>query len=326
MLFPQLEIAHMRPRLPIIQGGMALRVATAKLAAAVANAGGIGIIAGTGLSPAQLVAEIRRARELTGGYIGVNVLFAVRQFADLIKTAMQEKVDFVISGAGFSRDIYEWGREHNVPVISIVSSARLAKLAEKLGAAAVVTEGKEAGGHLGTDRPAMEILPEVAESVKIPVIAAGGIVDGYDIARALQLGANGVQMASRFVASEECEAHENFKKMYLKGTHEDSVLIDSPVGLPGRALRNAFTEAIAGDKKLPITRCRDCLKHCSRRFCIFEALERAVEGDVERGLVFAGEFVHKIKEILPVQKIMERLSQEYAQAMGLAPALAVVGK
>lgn len=324
MLFPQLQIAHMRPRLPIIQGGMAVRVATARLAAAVANAGGIGIIAGTGLSTAELAAEIRRARELTSGYIGVNVLFAVRQFAELIKTSMREKVDFVISGAGFSRDMFDWGKEHNIPVISIVSSARLAKLAEKLGAAAVVTEGKEAGGHLGTDRSAMEILPEVADAVKIPVIAAGGIVDGFDIARALGLGARGVQMASRFVASEECEAHHNFKQMYIEGTHQDSILIDSPVGLPGRALRNAFTDSISEGKKLPIARCRDCLKHCTRRFCIFEALEKAVDGDVERGLVFAGEFVQKIREILPVQKIMERLSEEYAQAIG-QPAVAMAG-
>lgn len=257
----------------------------------------------------------------------MNVLFAVRQFAELIQAAMREKVDFVISGAGFSRDMYGWGKEHRVPVISIVSSARLARAAEKLGSAAVVVEGKEAGGHLGTDRSVHEIVPEVAEAVQIPVIAAGGIVDGFGIARALREGASGVQMATRFVLSEECEVHPNFKQKYLESKPEDVVLIDSPVGLPGRALRNEFTDYLAGGAALPVEHCRQCLKHCSHRFCILDALNRAVDGDVKKGLVFAGELVHKVKEILPVREIIERLAKEYAQAVaggmgGLLPAQA----
>lgn len=319
---PKLRIAHMTPRLPIIQGGMAVRVSTGRLAAAVARAGGIGTIAGTGLTTDELTSEIRKARTLTSGYIGVNVLFAVRQFAELILAAMKEKVDFVVSGAGFSRDIFGWGKEHGVPVLAMVSSARLAQTAEKLGAAAVVVEGKEAGGHLGTDRSVDELVPEVAAAVRIPVIGAGGITDGFDIARILRLGASGVQMATRFVASEECEADHKFKAMYLAAKEEDVVLIKSPVGLPGRALRNRFTELIAGEGRRAITQCERCLKRCSGKFCIADALRRAVAGDVVNGLVFSGEHVPRITDILPVQEIMDRLAAQLGQALAVtAPAV-----
>ncbi len=314
-MLPKLKIAHMLPRLPVIQGGMAVKVSTGRLAAAVANAGGIGTIAGTGLTDVELQDEIRTARSLSDGYIGVNVLFAAKQFSELMLTALRAKVDFVISGAGFSRDMFQWGKEHRIPVLAIVSSARLAKLAEKLGAAAVVVEGKEAGGHLGTDRPIAAIVPEVAASVDIPVVAAGGITDGFDIARMLRLGAAGVQMATRFVASDECEAHLNFKKQYLAANAEDVTLIDSPVGLPGRAIRNHFTQTIAGALRSRIQHCDGCLKHCSAKFCILDALRKAVGGDIQNGLVFSGEFVGRIKEILPVQEIMDRLAAQLEQAL-----------
>ena len=181
-MLPQLNIAGMKARLPIIQGGMAVRVSTARLAAAVASEGGLGVIAGTGLSVQALQEEIRKARRLTAGHIGVNILFAASQFAQLVKAAMKEKVDFIVSGAGFSRDIFAWSREMKVPVLSMASSARVAQLAEKLGAAAVIVEGKEAGGHLGTQRSLLSILQEVVAAVKIPVIAAGGIMNGRQLA------------------------------------------------------------------------------------------------------------------------------------------------
>lgn len=313
-MLPKLKIAHMLPRIPVIQGGMAVKVSTGRLAAAVANAGGIGTIAGTGLTDAELRSEIQTARSLSDGYIGVNVLFAAKRFSELMLTALREKVDFVISGAGFSRDMFQWGQEHQIPVLAIVSSARLARLAEKLGAAAVVVEGKEAGGHLGTDRPIAALVPEVAASVRIPVVAAGGITDGFDIARMLRLGASGVQMATRFVASRECEAHANFKAQYLAANAEDVTLIDSPVGLPGRAISNHFTRSIAGALRSKIQHCDGCLKHCSAKFCILDALRKAVSGDTHNGLVFSGEFVGRIKEILPVQEIMDRLVAQMEQA------------
>jgi len=310
-LLPQLTIENIKAKLPIIQGGMAVRVSTATLAAAVANEGGIGTIAGTGLAVQALQEEIRKARRLTAGIIGVNVLFAAAQFAQLVKAAMREKVDFIVSGAGFSRDIFAWGKETNIPILSMVSSARVAKLAEKMGAAAVIAEGKEAGGHLGTDRSVYDLLKEIVGTVRIPVIAAGGIMDGHDIARALKAGADGVQMATRFVASDECEASPKFKELYLTSAPEDSVLIDSPVGLPGRAIRNALTERLAAKKQLGVQKCNSCLKHCSHSFCILDALEKAVDGDVENGLVFSGEFFHRIKEISPVKKIITQLVEEY---------------
>jgi len=310
-LLPQLTIESIKAKLPIIQGGMAVRVSTATLAAAVANEGGIGTIAGTGLTVQALQEEIRKARRLTAGIIGVNVLFAAAQFAQLVKAAMKEKVDFIVSGAGFSRDIFTWGKEVNIPILSMVSSARVAKLAEKMGAAAVIAEGKEAGGHLGTDRSVYDLLKEIVGTVRIPVIAAGGIMDGHDIARALKAGADGVQMATRFVVSNECEASPKFKELYLNSAPEDSVLIDSPVGLPGRAIRNALTERLQAEKNLGVQKCNSCLKHCSHSFCILEALEKAVDGDVENGLVFSGEFFHRIKEISPVKKIITQLVEEY---------------
>ena len=208
-----LKIAHMEPPPTHNPRRMAVRVSTGKLAAAVAKAGGIGTIAGTGLTLSELTEEIRKARALTEGigYIGVNVLFAVKQFAELVKRAMQEKVDFIVSGAGFSRDMFDWGREYGVPVIPIVSSSRLAKLAEKLGAAAVVVEGEEAGGHLGTDRPLAEILPEVASSVNIPIIAAGGLTDGQDIAAAMKLGASGGSTGNQVCAERRVRSPSEFQ-------------------------------------------------------------------------------------------------------------------
>ncbi len=298
---------------PIIQGGMAVRVSTAPLAGAVACAGGVGIIAATGMTIEELRREIREARKIAGnGTIGVNVMFAVRNFAELVKTALQEKVDLVVSGAGFSRDIFSWGREAGIPILTIVSTSRLARIAEKYGAAAVIAEGSEAGGHLGTELSTREIVPSIKGAVKIPVIAAGGITYESDIVEMMKLGADGVQMATRFVLSRECTVADSFKAHYLSAREEDVVIIKSPVGLPGRAIRNVFSDALARGESPEIS-CDDCLKICSREYCILEALENSRLGNIDHGVIFSGQNVFKIKEILTVKQIFENLKGAFAR-------------
>lgn len=313
MKFPQLRIGNIAPRYPIVQGGMALRVSTAPLAAAVANAGGIGVIGATGMSEEELRREIRLAKKLSPGIVGVNIMFAVREFAHLVRTAIEEKIDLVFTGAGFSRDIFSWGRSAGVPIVSIVSSPRLASIAERYGASAVVAEGAEAGGHLGTDKPLFEILPSIRSAIKIPLIAAGGIVDGKGIAKAIKLGADGIQMATRFVMSVECSVSDAFKQMYLKARPEDVVLIPSPVGMPGRALRNPFVGKLMEGQAPSPEDCDACLKQCSGQYCIMKALENSRIGRVEEGVVFCGKNVHRIKDILPVQEIFKRLVKEVSE-------------
>jgi len=313
MKLPSLKIADLVAALPIIQGGMAVRISTAPLAAAVAEEGGIGIIAGTGMEPEELRSEIREARKLTQGIIGVNVLFAVSEFAELVKTAISEKIDLVISGAGFSRDMFGWGRESGTPIVPVVSSAKLAVMAEKLGAAAVVVEGREAGGHLGTDRPMRDIVPEVRAAVSIPVIGAGGVIDGYDIASTLSLGADGVQMGTRFAASQESNASDYFKQLYVRSLPEDVTLMHSPVGLPGQALRNPFLDKVETEGYLDATDCQVCLKRCNHNFCIMNALNSACRpGFPEQALIFCGSQVHRIREILSVREIFNNLKLEAA--------------
>ena len=313
---PRLTIGDRTARLPIIQGGMAVRISLSPLAAAVAEAGGIGVIAGSGLSVEELAAEVRKAREATAGVIGVNVMVAVRKFRELMRTAMEEGADIVIAGAGFSRDIFSWGKEFSVPVVPIVGSVRVAKLAERFGASAVVVEGVEAGGHLGTDRPMKDLLPEIIEAVDIPVIGAGGVVTGADIKETLDLGAAGVQMGTRFVATNESSAPDAFKQMYVDATPDSIVLVKSPVGLPGRALRNPFWERTQEGDYPAIPGCKACLKECHKEYCIINELEMSQGGDVDQGLVFAGSAASRIHDVLPVAELMARLEQEWREAEG----------
>ena len=310
MKLPELKIGHLVAKVPIMQGGMAIRLSTARLAAAVAEAGGIGLIAASGMTFDELRHEIRLARSLTKGIIGINVMVAARVFADIVKTAIDEGIDLIVAGAGFSRDVFGLGKESGTPIVTMVGSVKVAKISEKLGAAAVVVEGKEAGGHLGTDLPMRILLPEIKKAVNIPVIGAGGVITGRDIVEVMKLGADGVQMGTRFAASEESNAAPALKEFYLKAKPEDVVLIKSPVGMPGQALRNPFAEKILeGTVPIPDS-CDGCLKHCAKNFCIIKALIRAQQGDVETGLVFTGEYVHKIDEILPVREIFNRLLKE----------------
>ncbi|CAA7602725.1 nitronate monooxygenase [Acididesulfobacillus acetoxydans] len=314
MQIPELRLKNLVAKVPVIQGGMAVRISLAPLAAAVAEEGGIGLIAGSGMSVPELRSEIREARRRTSGIIGVNIMFAVREFAQLAQAALEEKIDLLVSGAGFSRDMFAWGEETKTAVVPIVSSAKLARLAEKLGAAAVIVEGNEAGGHLGTERSMREILPEVKETVRIPVIGAGGVMDGRDVVEVLRLGADGVQMGTRFALSEESSAAPEYKAYLLGAGQEDMVIIHSPVGLPGRGIRNPFTDSLArGDDVRPL-HCMGCLKKCEGNFCIITRLMQAQRGDMQEGLVFSGSKFYKAKEVLSVRQIFDNIKQEILQA------------
>ena len=292
MKLPELKIGNKIAKVPIIQGGMAVRLSTARLAAAVANEGGIGLIAASGMPTDELRYEIRLARSLTSGIIGINIMVAARGFSEIVKTAIEEGIDLVVAGAGFS-------------------SVKLAKISQRLGAAAIVVEGKEAGGHLGTSTSIRELIPDIAKAVDIPVVAAGGVLSGQDIVDLIKMGASGVQMGSRFAASEESNAAPALKRFYLKSKPDDIVVIHSPVGLPGRAVRNPFADKIMVGP-VPPKGCKACLKSCKHNFCIIDSLIRAEQGDVENGLVFTGEYIHRIKEILPVREIISRIKSEVA--------------
>lgn len=312
MKLPELRIGKLVAKVPIIQGGMAIRLSTARLAAAVANEGGIGLIAASGMPFDELRYEIKLARKLSPhGIIGINVMVAAREFKGIVTTAIEERIDLVVAGAGFSRDMFAWGKASGTPIVPIVSSAKLAKISQSLGASAVVVEGAEAGGHLGTNRSSRLIVPEVRAAVDIPVIGAGGVLHGEDIAEMLRLGANGVQMGSRFAASVESNGSEELKKVYLRANKpEDFILIHSPVGLPGQAIRTPFSERILlGTAPKPET-CDQCLKKCSHKYCIIRALTRAQQGDVETGLVFSGRRMMEIHDILPVKDIFANIKRE----------------
>ena len=312
MKLPELRIGKLVAKVPIIQGGMAIRLSTARLAAAVANEGGIGLIAASGMPFDELRHEIKLARKLSPhGIIGINVMVAAREFKGIVTTAIEEGIDLVVAGAGFSRDMFAWGKASGTPIVPIVSSAKLAKISQSLGASAVVVEGAEAGGHLGTNRSSRLIVPEVRAAVDIPVIGAGGVLHGEDIAEMLHLGANGVQMGSRFAASVESNGSEELKKVYLRANKpEDFILVHSPVGLPGQAIRTPFSARILlGTAPKPET-CDQCLKKCSHKYCIIRALTRAQQGDVETGLVFSGRRMMEIHDILPVKDIFANIKRE----------------
>jgi NAD(P)H-dependent flavin oxidoreductase YrpB (nitropropane dioxygenase family) len=187
MQLSNLKIGNLISEFPIIQGGMSVKVSNASLSAAVANAGGIGLIGGTGITVEEFVVQIRKARELTKGIVGVNVMVAIQNFLDIVKSAIQEKIDLIVFGAGFSKDVFTLCAPKGIPVVPVVSSVKAAKLAEKLGAAAIIVEGRDAGGHLGTDKPVELLIPEIKAAVNVPVIAAGGLTDGKDIAEMVKL-------------------------------------------------------------------------------------------------------------------------------------------
>jgi len=308
MKLPELKIGSFIAKIPIIQGGMSIRVSTSALAVPVAECGGIGTIGGSGIPVPELQEDIRKAKKATKGVIAVNIMYAMKDFYELVMGSIEAGADMIITGAGFSRDIFKIGKQHNVPIVSIVSSPGLATMAEKLGASAVIVEAAEAGGHLGTDVSLRDLFPSIRKVIsKIPLIAAGGITNGFEMAEMMdKYGADGVQIASRFVLSKECSVSDAFKQAFLKAREEDIVLVSSPVGMPGRAIRTPFVDKMLKNEDISAGKCQfKCLKKCNYKYCISERLMAAFAGDVENGLVFSGANTFKMKEILSVKEIFD---------------------
>lgn len=328
-----LKIGRLKPKIPIIQGGMAIRISMWRLAAAVANEGGIGLIAATAIPAKELFHQVQMAKEatkVTGGIIGINIMNAVKpaDFKANIEAAIEAGVDLVVVGAGMPR-ILPQIVDGRVPFAIIASAPKAALLAKKIGAAAIIVEGKEAGGHLADENlSTWEAVPEVVKALRnagseIPVIAAGGIRNGEDIKKILdpKYGADGVQIGSLFAVSEESNASDHWKEVCINARPEDIVLIDSPVGLKGRAVRNAFTEKIlAGEiARVDDRHCIGCLgTHCKRNFCIRRALlsaqrSKGSENDNE-ALYFLGEPpITGFGRIVSVHEIVKTLTEQYTK-------------
>ncbi|MFP4179743.1 MAG: nitronate monooxygenase [Spirochaetaceae bacterium] len=354
---PTLKIGDLTARLPIVQGGMGVGISLSGLASAVAESGGIGVIAANGIGMTEpdyfkdgraanikaLRREIRKARELTSGIIGVNIMVALNDFYELLRTAVEEKIDLIIMGAGLPvKNIpVEEIRKNNVKVAPIVSSTRAAELIFKMWKRiykdvpdAVVVEGPEAGGHLGVseaeiDDPAYKIenvVPEVAKALapyeeeygrSIPVLAAGGIFTGDDVYKIMKLGARGVQMGTRFVATEECDADIKFKEAYVAAKKEDIGIIKSPVGLPGRAIINDFLESAAVNKQ-PFKCPWQCLAGCKAddaNYCISIALNNARKGRLSRGFAFVGSNAYRVESIVPTAALLGELENGYLRSL-----------
>lgn len=349
--WPALRIGDKVAPIPVIQGGMGLGISLSGLAAAVANAGGVGVIAancigmiepdyfkdGRAANIRALRREIRTARDQTDGLIGVNLMVAVNDFYQLLDVAVEEKVDCVIMGAGLpiKHIPVDRMRANDVMAVPIVSSARAANLIFKMWRKsygeipdAVIFEGPKAGGHLGFSVDQLEdpkhridtIIPETVDTLKpfedvfgrgIPVIAAGGIYTGEDIHGAMKLGAAGVQMATRFVATDECDADRRFKQAYVDCKASDIGIIKSPVGMPGRAIRNQFIRDTEHGCR-PAFKCAwQCLASCKAekaKYCISIALNNARKGNLDQGFVFCGTNAYRVTEIVPVVGLIRELA------------------
>ncbi len=364
MSFPALKIGDLVARTPIVQGGMGVGISLSKLASAVANEGGIGVIAGAMVgmrepdvasNPVEanvraLRREIEKARAATRGIIGVNIMVALTTFAEMVRTAVEARADVIFSGAGLPMDLpkifldvcAQKKEEFRTKLVPIVSSGRAATLIAKkwmhktgLIPDAFVLEGPKAGGHLGFSEEHIfdeafsleHLVSGVVDAAKaledkagraIPVIAGGGVFSGADIAKMLSLGASGVQMATRFVATDECDADIRFKQAYVDAKEEDVTIIHSPVGMPGRALNNSFIEAAREGKRKPFKCVFHCIKTCdpsTTPYCISSALINAMKGNLDKGFVFCGANVARVKSIVSVHELMETLRREYDECL-----------
>ena len=350
---PTLKIGDLKINPPIIQGGMGVRVSGSGLASAVSNEGCAGIIASVGLGAFEdalaskfvelnnnaLRDEIRKARSFSKGVIGVNVMVVLSNYEELVKVCVEEKVDIIISGSGLPLDLPKQTAGSDIKLIPIVSSARAFNIIYRKWKQnynkvpdAVILEGPMAGGHLGFSyndiindtTPTLEhLVKELVDFVNtleenIPVIAAGGIFDGSDIAKFLKMGASGVQMATRFVCTIECDVHDDFKQAYITAKKEDIAIINSPVGLPGRVIQNEFTKRVTKGETIPFRCPHHCLRSCNPRtapYCIAKVLVDASKGRLLNSFVFAGTNAYKCTEIVSVKTLINQLKDELSNSL-----------
>lgn len=352
-MLSELKIGGLSIPIPIIQGGMGIGISLSGLAVAVANEGGVGVISAAGLGFIHknsaldylkaniegLKKEIRDAKERTKGIIGVNIMVAMSNFSELVKTAISEKIDIIFSGAGLPLSLPGLlAKDSITKLVPIVSSARAAKLiCEKWKSSfnylpdAIVVEGPKAGGHLGFKKDQIfdenysleNLVPAVVSEVKyfeerydqeIPVIAAGGIYTGKDIYDIMEKGAKGVQLGTRFVTTSECDASDAFKQTYIDAKEEDIEIIQSPLGMPGRAIKSDFTEMVNKGLKKPINCPYHCIRTCNIEnspYCIVSVLYNAYKGNIKSGYAFAGSNAYKANEISTVKKVFGELIHEF---------------
>lgn len=344
--------------IPIIQGGMGIGVSLGNLAGSVMKEGGMGVIstANPGYKHSefyknplkanleQLGMEIEKAKSLAKerGLLAVNVMVAGNNYAEIVKEAVKNKVDAVISGAGLPLDLPQFLKGTQIAMAPIVSSGKAAGLICKKWAKSydvapdfIVVEGPEAGGHLGFSKASImdktyqsleDIFLDVKEAVlpyrekfskAIPIFVAGGIFTGQDIAKFLKLGADGVQMGTRFIGTHECDASDEYKSQFLNANQEDVILVPSPVGLPGRALKNSFSNLIQNGK-VPVKRCFNCLIPCNPKdtpYCISAGLIEAVSGTAGDGLVFTGSNGYRVNQLTSVKNLIEELVADCTQSL-----------
>ncbi len=351
-----LFIGDLKIPIPIIQGGMGIGISLSGLASSVANMGGIGIISTVGVGVINrnskhsykrnnidaIRNEIAKAREKTRGILGVNIMSVLTNFSDMVRTSIEEGIDIIFSGAGLPLDLPGYLKKGvKTKLVPIVSSARAASIISRKWKSnfnylpdAFVVEGPKAGGHLGfksqelhNDENSLENLvleikklaDELEEQYnkKIPVIAAGGIYSGSDMFKIIKLGASAVQLGTRFVATEECDASLEFKNKFVQSNEDDIQIIKSPVGMPGRAIYNKFLQEATEGKKRP-TACKyNCIKSCDSKttlYCIMDALMAAYKGNLEDGFAFTGSNAGKVTDITTVHHIFTELISEFMQA------------